>query len=156
AGEAYADAADALKSQKLWEAAERCFVGSEKWDRAAYAAGQRGQLAGDTKTTAEHYARAADLLQRAGDHDGALARLEQATDLDPIDDDYAGALADKYTAGEKWNELVAFLSKRGDRITDRSKRIAIRTQTAALYTSRLGDKEAAREQWLKVLEDGDD
>src|SRR5207237_1717849 len=35
-------------------------------------------------------------------------------------------------------------------------RIDSRTQAAMLCASKLGDKEAAREQWLKVLEDGDD
>ena len=156
AGDAYADAADLLKSPKLWEAAERCFVTLDKWERAAHAAGQRGQLASDTKGQAGHYARAAEQLMRAGDEDAALARLEQATDLDPLTDEYASALQDRYQARGDFPKLAEFLGKRGDRVTDRGKRVAIRRQTAMLYATQLQDKELARELWLKVLEDGDD
>ncbi len=156
AGDAYADAAEAQKNGKLWENAERCFAASERWDRAAAAATQCGQLAGDGKLEAQHYARAADHYLRAGDEPSALERLEQACDLDPTADDFAAALGERYTAIEAWDKLVAFLSKRGARITDKSKRVAIRRQAAQLYTSKMTDKDAAREQWLKVLEDGDD
>jgi cellulose synthase operon protein C len=156
AGEAFADAADAQKSARLWESAERCFNVAERWERAATAAVQRAQLAGDAKQQASHFARAADVLMRAGDETGALERLEQATDLDPTADDYASTLTDRYTSSEKWEKLVQFLSKRGDRLSDRAKRVILRREAATLYASKLGDKDAAREQWLKVLEDGDD
>ena len=156
AGDAYADAAEAQKNGKLWESAERCFAAAERWDRAAAAATQCGQLAGDGKLEAQHYARAADHYLRAGDEPSALERLEQACDLDPTADDFAQALSERYTAIEAWDKLVAFLSKRGERISDKTKRVAIRRQAAQLYASKMTDKDAAREQWLKVLEDGDD
>ena len=156
AGDAYADSAEALKSQKLWESAERCFSTAERWERAANAAVQRALLAGDPKAQAQHYARAADFSLKMGDHATALQRLEQASDLDPMADEYALALVDRYSADEAWQKLVLHLAKRGDRLTDRSKRVLLRTQAATLYTTKLGDKEGAREQWLKVLEDGDD
>jgi tetratricopeptide (TPR) repeat protein len=156
AGEAYQDAADAQHSAKLWEAAERCFVHSEKWEQAANAAGQRAQLSGDAKQQAEMFARASEHLIRAGDEEGALARLEQATDLDPTAEEHAQRLLDRYQAAEKWDKLGQFLSQRGDRLTDKPKRVAIRRQAATLFATRISDKEAAREQWLKVLEDGDD
>ncbi len=156
AGDAYADAADAQKNGKLWESAERCFAAAERWDRAAAAATQCGQLAGDGKIEAQNYARAADHYLRAGDEPSALEKLEQACDLDPTADDFAQALSERYSAIEAWDKLVAFLSKRGERISDKSKRVAIRRQAAQLYASRMTDKDAAREQWLKVLEDGDD
>jgi tetratricopeptide (TPR) repeat protein len=156
AGDAYADAAEAQRSIKLWEIAERCFVTAERWEAAANAAGQRGSLANDSKQQAQSLARAADHLVRVGDEEGALARLEQATDLDPAADEFANALGDRYLAAERWEKLAQFLAKRGDRLTDRPKRVAMRRQAAQLYFSKLSDKEAAREQWLKVLEDGDD
>ena len=156
AGEAYADAAEAQRNPKLWDSAERCFAASEKWERAAFAASQRGQLGGDAKLEAGHYARAADHFLRAGDEAGALEKLEQAADLDPGSDEYAFSLAERYTAVGSWEKLVAFLTKRGDRLSDRGKRVAIRRQAATLYTTKLLDKEASRELWLKVLEDGDD
>ncbi len=156
AGDAYAEAAEAQRSAKLWDSAERCFVAAERWDAAANAAGQRGHISADAKQQAQCFARAADHLGRAGDEEGALGRLEQATDLDPTADEYANPLADRYQATERWDKLAAFLATRGARLTDKAKRVAVRRQAASLYASRLGDKEGAREQWLKVLEDGDD
>ena len=156
AGDAYAEAAEATDNPKLWESAERCFVAAERWDAAANAAGQRGTLANDAKQKAQAFARAAEHLGRAHDDEGALERLEQATDLDPWSDEYANALADRYFAAQKWEKLGQFLAKRGDRLADRGPRVAVRRQAATLFLTKLGDKEAAREQWLKVLEDGDD
>ena len=156
AGEAYAESAEAQRSARMWEDAERCFVGAEKWERAASAAEHRGQIAGDAKQQAGHFARAGEYLTRAGDETAALERLEQATNLDPTADDYAQSLTDRYTTGEKWEKLVEFLSRRGDRVADRSKRVGLRRQAATLYATRLNNKDLAREQWLKVLEDGDD
>ncbi len=156
AGEAYADAAEAQRSAKLWDAAERCFASAERWDRAAFAASQRGQLGGDSKLEAQHYARAAEHFARAGDEAGALEKLEQAAELDPIADEYAASLTERYTASGSWEKLVLLLAKRGDRLADKGKRVAQRRQAAQLYATKLLDKEAAREQWLKVLDDGDD
>jgi tetratricopeptide (TPR) repeat protein len=156
AGEAYQDAAEAQHGANMWEAAERCFAQSEKWEQAASAAVQRAQLSGDAKQQAEMFARASEHLIRAGDEEGALARLEQATNLDPTAEEHSQRLCDRYQAAEKWEKLGQFLGQRGDRLTDKPKRIAIRRQAANLFATKIGDKEAAREQWLKVLEDGDD
>jgi hypothetical protein len=156
AGDAFASAADALKNYKLWESAERCFTAAELWDRGANAALQRAHLAGDPKAQAQHYARAADLSFKAGDREAGLQRLEKANDLDPVADEYAAALVDRYTSDGSWQKLVTHLSKRGDRLNDRSRRVALRAQAATLCATKLADKEGAREQWLKVLEDGDD
>jgi tetratricopeptide (TPR) repeat protein len=156
AGDAFADAAEAQRSPKLWEAAERCFLAAERFDRAANAACQRALLAGDTKQEAQHYARAAELFFRAGDEAEALAKLEQAVDLDPSADELAAMLGERYTEREQWDKLVALLVKRGDRLADRAKRTALRRQAAITFAQKLNDRDAAREQWLKVLEDGDD
>ena len=155
-GEAYADAAEAQKSPKLWEAAERCFVTSERWDRAGQAAVQRAHMAGDSKQQAQSFARAADYFGRANDDANVLANLERATDLDPTSDEFSHLLTDRYTSAQKWTELVQLLVRRGDRLTDRAQRVTMRRQAANLYAGQLADKEAARETWLKVLEDGDD
>ncbi|MGH7294173.1 MAG: tetratricopeptide repeat protein, partial [Polyangiaceae bacterium] len=156
AGEAYADAADAQKSAKLWEATERCFVTAERWDRAGQAAVQRAHMAGDAKQQAQSFARSAEYFGRSGDDASVLSNLERATDLDPTNDEYARLLMDRYTSAQRWNELVNLLVRRGDRLTDRAQRVAMRRQAAALYAGQLADKEAARETWLRVLEDGDD
>ena len=156
AGDSYAEAADALRNGKLWEEADRLYSAADAWEKAANAAYQRGLLTGDLKQQAMFFARASDYLTRAGRPDAALERLEEATDLDPLNDDYANLLVTRYNQGDEVGKLVAFLTKRGDRLTDRSKRINIRREAATLCSARLGDKELARELWLKLLEDGDD
>ncbi|OJY26965.1 MAG: hypothetical protein BGO98_44425 [Myxococcales bacterium 68-20] len=156
AGDSYAEAADALRNGKLWDEADRLYSAAESWEKAANAAYQRGLLTGDLKQQAACYARAADYLSRANREDEALARLEEATEFDPLNDDYANLLVARYNQADATDKLVAFLTKRGDRLTDRSKRIIIRREAATLCANRLQDKELAREMWLKLLEDGDD
>jgi tetratricopeptide (TPR) repeat protein len=156
AGEAFGAAAEVQKSDKLWEAAERCFVAATVWDRAAQSAVERAHLAATPKAQAQHFARGAAHFTRAGDEAGVLAALERATELDPTNDEHAVQLGERYTALGKWGELVQLLSTRGDRLTDKAKRIAVRRQAAKLYEGQLSDVEAAREIWWKVLEDGDD
>lgn len=156
AGDSYAEAADSLRNGKLWEEADRLYSQADSWVKAANAAYQRGLLTGDLKQQAMFFARAADYLVKAGRPDEALSRLEEATDLDPLNDDYANLLVQKYNSDDQIEKLVAFLTKRGDRLTDRAKRINIRREAATLASSRLTDKEGARELWLKLLEDGDD
>ena len=156
AGDSYAEAADALRNGKLWEEADRLYSSAESWEKAANAAHQRGLLTGDLKQQAMFFARAADYLVKAGRQDEALDRLEEATDLDPLNDDYATQLVARYNSDDRIDKLVAFLTKRGDRLTDRSKRTNIRREAANLATTRMQDKELARELWLKLLEDGDD
>ncbi len=156
AGEAYGAAADLQKTDKLWEAAERCFVAAGRWDRAAQGAVERAHAATNPKLQAQHFARAAEHFARAGDEAGVLGALERSTDLDPTSDEHAQQLSERYTALGKWAELVRLLVTRGDRLTDKAKRTAVRRQAAKLYQSQLGDAEAARETWWKVIEDGDD
>src|SRR5206468_11774235 len=101
-------AADALRNGKLWEEADRLYSSAEAWERAANAAYQRGLLTGDLKQQASFLARAADYLTKAGRPDDALSRLEEATDLDPLNDDYANLLVAKYTSDEHTPKLVEF------------------------------------------------
>ena len=156
AGDSFAEAAEALRNGKLWEEAERLYTTVEAWEKAANAAYQRGLLTGDLKVQAQYHARAADYLTKVGDEDAALERLEEANNLDPLNDDYAAAIVARYSASEQVDRLVSFLSRRGDRLNDRVKRVGLRREAAQLATSRLKDKELTRELWLKVLEDGDD
>lgn len=156
AGDAYAEAAEALRNGKHWEEADRLYSTAEAWEKAANAAYQRGQLTGDVKQQAAHMARASEYLVKAGRPDDALARMEEAADLDPLNDDYAEELVTRYNADQQVQRLVAFLTKRGDRLADRAKRINVRREAANLCATRMADKELARELWLKLLEDGDD
>jgi Tfp pilus assembly protein PilF len=155
-GEAYADAAEVQKSATLWEAAERGFVEAERWARAARAARARADMADDTVLQAESFARAADFLGRAGDDAGALANLERAADLDPGHEQYARLLMERYTGAQKWGDLAHLLVARGERLTDKGQRIALRRQAAKLYAGPLADQDRARETWRKILDDGED
>jgi urease accessory protein UreF len=156
AGEAYAEAAEAHKTDKLWDAAEKSFIKAERWDAAGRAAGKRAELATDPKKQADHLARGADHLGRAGDDAGVLANLERAMDLDPDNERYPDQLVQHHRSAERWDELVQVLTKRGDRAPDKLKRVAARKQAAKVYAEQLLDKDAARTAWQKVLEDGDD
>jgi cellulose synthase operon protein C len=156
AGEAFAEAAEAQKSDKLWDAAEKAFVKAERWDDAGRVASQRAEIAPEPKAKAEHLARSADHLARAGDDPGALAHLERAMDLDPVNDRYASQLVEQHRAAERWTELVAVLTKRADTTSDRGVRVAARKQAGAVYAGNLLDKDAARAVWHKVLEDIED
>lgn len=156
AGDAYADAAKALESAALWESAERSFGAAELWERAAAAACERASLAGAPKAEAEHLARAADLFARAERPDEAVAKLERACELDPDVDDYSAKLVLRYGEAELADKVAAHLVLRSGRVTGAEKRVALRREAAQLFASRLDDHDAAREQWLKLLEDGED
>ncbi len=156
AAEAYAEAAELQKNAKLWDAAERCLVAAEKWDRAAHAATQRAELTAEPKLQAQHHARAAEHFGRANDESSVVRNLERAAELDPANDDYAAKLEERYSSTERWADLVQLLLRRAERLADRADRVAVRRKAADLYATKLSDREGARDTWLKVLEDGDD
>lgn len=156
AGEAFAQAAETLRNAKLWEDAERLFLASDAWEQAANAAHQRGLSTGDMKQRAAHLSRTAEHLLKAEKTNDALGRLEEATNLDPLNEAYAESLASHYAASDRIVSLVQFLEKRGERLSDRAARVAVRRQAATLAATRLKDLDQARELWLKVLEDGED
>jgi tetratricopeptide (TPR) repeat protein len=113
-------------------------------------------LTDDVEQRAQLNARASEYLLRAGDAEASLAKLEQATQLDPSAEDLADKLATRYEATEKWEKLGEFLRERGNRLTDPAKRVAARRHAARIFATSLKDKDAARELWLKLLEDGED
>ncbi len=156
AGDAYAEAAEALESDRLWDAAERCFADVLNWNRAAEAAVQRAGLAQSPQDKALHFARAANRFSHANDDANVLANLERAADLDPLNDEYALALTDRYSAAAMWPELAEHYVKRGERLPDAARRVRSRRAAASIFGERLDNKDGAREMWSKVLEDGED
>jgi tetratricopeptide (TPR) repeat protein len=156
AGEAFAEAADIQKTDKLWDAAEKSFVKAERWDEAGRVTAERADLAADAKVKAAHLARGAEHLTRAGDDPGALGNLERAMDFDPSNETYANQLVEQHRAAERWTELVTVLTKRADSATDRNVRVAARKQAATVYATNLQDKDEARTAWRKVLEERED
>jgi cellulose synthase operon protein C len=156
AGEAYAEAAQATKSSASWDAAERCFVAAESWDKAGNAALQRAEKSGGPHEKARHYARAAEHYGRAQDAGSALAHLGQAAALDPANAEYARLLGERYTAASRWADLAALLTRHAEHVDDKAARVETRKELARLYGVQLGDKGAARATWNKVLEDAEE
>jgi len=156
AGEAYALAAEAESNSKMWEAAERCFGAGERWDRAAFAVGQRAELTVEPRNRAALLVRASTMLARAGDPVNALLYVEGASALDPTNDEYAAEIEQQYTEAERFSDLAAFHIARANKLDQREKRVSLRKRAAAIQSERLDDKDAARETLLKALDDGDD
>ena len=158
AGDAYADAADrgVRRARKLWDAAERCFVAAERWDRAGDAAVQRGTArAGFEGPGADTLRGAPTTSCEAADEAGALANLIRAVELDR-DQREVRASSDRSLRGAAcagtswWSSSL----KRADHVSDVKKRTELRRQAADVYANQLGDKDAARETWRRMLEDG--
>lgn len=154
AGEAFAEAAEAVGQAKIWEMAEKAFITANRYADAANALDQRAQLA-DGKQQATLLAQAADLLLKAGDAGSAIVKLEQATEIDPANDSYAQALDEQYRRDGREPDLVRFLLSRAEKLNDKARRIVAR-RTAAAIQAGLGDREGARESLLLLLSDGDD
>jgi hypothetical protein len=155
AGEAYVLAAESEGGAKLWEAAERSFVAAQRWDRAAYVVGQRAE-ATEGKAKAALLVKASTFLSRSGDEDSALMQVENASALDPYNDDYAREVERRYGESARFADLADFFAARADKIDDKNKRQSLRKRAAQIHADELGNAEVAREIWLKSLEDGDD
>jgi tetratricopeptide (TPR) repeat protein len=156
AGEAYVQAAESDGGAKMWEAAERSFIAGERWDRAAYVVGQRAELTSEAKGKAALLVKAATLLSRAGDEDSALLQVENASSLDPYNDEYAREVERRYSEGSRFADLADFFAARADKIDDKTKRQALRKRAASIQADELGNAEVTREILTKSLEDGVD
>jgi hypothetical protein len=156
AGDAFAESAAVTKNAAVWHKAERAFAAAEAWDQAATAADERAQLADRPADKANLYALEATYLSRAGDEAGAVERLEQATELNPVDDELAEDLEDRYEAAERLEDLVTFLLRRAEQLPGGPVRSGLRRRAADMQRDRMGDGDAARETLLALLEDGED
>ena len=154
AGDAYAEAAEALNQAKLWELAEKAYLAASRLPDAANALEHRAQLT-DGKPRAALFAQAADLLLKSGDMDGSISRLEQAAEIEPANDTYAQALEEQYRRADRMTDLVSYLLARADKLGDKGRRVAARRSAAEVQRT-LGDREGARESLLLLLSDGDD
>ncbi len=156
AGDAFAESAAVTKSAAVWHKAERAFATAEAWDQAASAADERAELADAPRDKAKLYALEADYLTRSGDEAGAIERLEQATELDPVDDELADELEDRLEEANRLGDLVAFLLRRAEQLPGGPVRSGLRRRAADMQRDRMGDGDAARETLLALLEDGED
>jgi len=156
AGDAFVEAAQLNPNPSLWGAAERCFVEAEAWDQAASAADERAQLLNAPHEQAELYATVAFYLVRAGDEAGALSKLEQATQLDPNNDEYADQLEKSHEAAGRHEDRVQFLLRRAEMLEEPAKRRLLRKRASEIQREILQDLDAARESLNLSLADGDD
>jgi tetratricopeptide (TPR) repeat protein len=156
AGDAYAESAAAGSDSAMWEAAERCFAQASSWEQAANAVDQRAQLTAKPKEQAGLFARSAEYLGQAGEDASAVLRLEQATDLDPMDDGLAMLLEQRYRATDRFPELAAFLLRRAEKVTEAALRVSLRKRAALLQRETLADTDAARASLVLLLTDSDD
>ncbi len=156
AGEAFSEAASIAKSAELWEAAEQSFAAAEAWEQAATAVSERATLQSEGREKAKLIALEGTYLARSGDEAGALERLEQATDLDPLNNELAGELEQTYEGAGRYEDMVGFLLKRAEKVNEVGLRAGLRRRAAELQRERLNDVDAARETLVALLEDGDD
>lgn len=156
AGEAFAEGASLVRSSKLWALAEKAFVQAESWDQAAAAVDEQAELATSNADKAAFYATESDYLARAGDEASAVLRLEQAAELDPVNDEYAAKLEARYEEAQRIEDLANFLMKRADALKDPAQRVALRKRAANIQRDALQNPEAARATLLALLDDGDE
>jgi hypothetical protein len=156
AGDAFAESAAVTKNASVWQKAERAFAAAEAWDQAATAADERAQLADRPADKASLYALESTYLSRAGDEAGAVERLEQATELNPVDDELAQDLEERYEEAERLEDLVTFLLRRAEALPGGAVRSGLRRRAADMQRDRMGDGDAARQTLLALLEDGED
>lgn len=154
AGEAFQESARIRGTAKAWEAVEKAFVEAGRLNDAAAALDQRAELVSGREQAAL-LAQAADLYGRASDPSEAITRLERAVDLDPTSDAFSASLATLYRTEGRQADLVTFLLRRAEKLTDKARRVEARRAAAGLQRS-LGDSEGARESLLLLLQDGDD
>lgn len=156
AGDAYTEAGLLVSDPKVWEAAEECYVAAGAWEQAANAIDARAQLASQPRAQAQLFAQEADYLARAGDDASAVSKLEQATELDPVNEELSARLEQRYEAAGRLDDLVALFQRRAEVITDRELRLRLRRRTAVIQREQLGDMDGARETLQAVLAEEDD
>jgi hypothetical protein len=156
AGDAFSEAARITSEASGWEAAEQAYAEASAWAQAAACTNERAQAAKSPKQQAALYAIEAEYLVRAGDTDGAIARLDLAVDADPTDETIAGTLEQKLGAADRSQDIAALLLRRAEKHPDKAARVALRKRAAQIQRETLGDPVAARESLERVLEDGDD
>lgn len=156
AADAFAEAAKITSEPSGWEAAEQAYVQAEAWGQAAMAVNERAALAQSPKQKAQLHATEADYLIKADDLAGAIARLDQAVEADPTDDDVAAALERHLIGSDRTGDVAGLLLRRAERHPDKNTRMALRKRAATIQRETLGEPGAARESLELVLKDGDD
>ncbi len=156
AAESWAEAAGLSRADGDWARAEALFAGAESWEQAANAAEARADLTQSDEARADVCVRIAGYLDKAGDAEGAILRLEQAVEYKPADAAVAEALEQRYRETGRLHDLVGVVLKRADRLSDKEQRLALLRRAAGMQLEELDDAAAARATWESLLAECED
>ncbi len=151
AADAYAEAGEILHDGDVWRRAEDCATKVERWEQAATAAARRGDLERDPGKQALLRATEAEYILRSGDPQTAIARLEQAIDLAPRDENLADKLERMYEQEGRLDDLAGYLVRRAEGTTDQEQSLALLRRAAVFRRERLTDPDGARDLLLRIV-----
>jgi tetratricopeptide (TPR) repeat protein len=156
AADAYAEAAAILRDASMWQACEEQARRSERWELAASACGRRADLEKDPKARARLCAAESEYHLQAGDAQSALARLEQATELAPADEELGSRLEQFYEREGRLDDLATYLVRCAEEASDATRSIALFKRASTFRRERLADPDGARDLLLRVVSAYDD
>jgi tetratricopeptide (TPR) repeat protein len=145
-----AEAAEIADAEQRVAAAEREFARFGAGDESERAAQRRQQLADLVQL---YVIMGRFYVTRVGRADFGLSCYSQALEVDPDNDVAFDAMIDVYRASQAWNELVAALLSRADRVKSPVRARECRAQAAVILAQKLGDEPKARAQLERVLEE---
>jgi tetratricopeptide (TPR) repeat protein len=100
---------------------------------------------------ARYQRRMAEVLEHAGDIDGARAALTRALDILPDDQDALGGLRRLAEAANDWQGVVGVLARQAALSTGRTQ-VDRFAEIARLWEEKLSDRAVAADAWRKVLD----
>ncbi|MEM6954549.1 MAG: tetratricopeptide repeat protein, partial [Myxococcota bacterium] len=105
----------------------------------------------DPEERGRHLRSLGELLERAGDTNGAIDAHRQRLDLDPGDDDALVSLERLYTQAREWQRLIGVLQNRDQAVDDEHQQRGFAMQIGDVYQTRLEDPDNAIVAYNDVL-----
>lgn len=136
------------------EALAKVRLGTGNTDDAVRAIEQLAKNAETPEERAEHYIRAAQAFEAAGDRDAAIERYKLAVEANPNDRTAAAVLRGAYVARGDVTAAAELLEQEIKRTEGEAGRAKLSGELSALYRDRLKN-EARAESWAKVTLDLD-
>ncbi len=156
AADALAEGAGKLEDGAMWAQAQEYYASAGQWSEAANMAQRRQDIASSPAERAALAAVTAEYLFNGGEDETAFARLEEAVDWAPAQDEYASELERRLDAAGRTSDVAALLLGRAKKLEQAELRIGLRNRAARLLGHSLGDLDAARDAYALALEDGED
>lgn len=142
------------ENTEVLEALAKLRLGTGKTDDAVRAIEQLAKNAETPEERAEHYIRAAQAFEAAGDRDAAIERYKLAVEANPNDRTAAMVLRGAYVARGDVTAAAELLEQEIKRTEGEAARAKLSGELAALYRDRLKNEPRA-ESWAKVTLDLD-